>query len=213
MWIAKIQYLCRNALIGRKAFEYGIDIFGFPISFTKERKQIIVHIAGTLFGENINKKKLTKNIKKEKRILNFEVNNDFFVGTIKEPRFGIVLYNKDIIHVEPVFISKEGFGILTIGAFNRDALIKVINTLEKKYKGKLIFIQQRKIKSISIMKIKPELTEKQRKAMELAIQKGYYHSPRKIDMQQLAKLSGLSFSTFQVHLRKAEAKLIPYSFE
>jgi predicted DNA binding protein len=50
-------------------------------------------------------------------------------------------------------------------------------------------------------------------AMELAIKNGYYHSPRNISVEQLAKLAKLSFSTFQVHLRKAEEKLIPYMFE
>jgi predicted DNA binding protein len=47
----------------------------------------------------------------------------------------------------------------------------------------------------------------------LAIKNGYYSSPRKINVKELAKISKLSFSTFQVHLRKAEEKLIPYFFE
>lgn len=63
------------------------------------------------------------------------------------------------------------------------------------------------------MKVSPELTERQRRAMELAIKNGYYDSPRKTNIKKLAKISGLSFSTFQVHLRKAEEKLIPYYFE
>ena len=55
--------------------------------------------------------------------------------------------------------------------------------------------------------------EKQKQAIELAIKRGYYTSPRKISLQELAKISKLSFSTFQVHLRKAEEKLIPFYFE
>ena len=53
----------------------------------------------------------------------------------------------------------------------------------------------------------------QKQAIELAIKNGYYNVPRKTSVEKLAKLSKLSFSTFQVHLRKAEEKLIPYFFE
>jgi len=213
MWVAKIKYPSKNTLIGKRSIKYDVDVFGFPISFTEYKNKIIVHIAGTIFGEDKNKKNFVKDLKKDKRTQNFELNKDFFIGTIIEPSFGKVIYNKDILHIEPTFISKEGFEKLTLGSFNRANLTKAITILENKYKGKLLSIQNKKIKSISILKVRPEFTEKQRKALELAIKNGYYHSPRKINIKQLSKLSGLSFSTFQVHLRKAEGKLIPYSFE
>ena len=63
------------------------------------------------------------------------------------------------------------------------------------------------------MQENPELTEKQKQAMNLAIKQGYYNYPRKISIEQLAKLSKLSFSTFHAHLRKAEQKLLPFFFE
>ncbi|MBI2449698.1 helix-turn-helix domain-containing protein [Candidatus Pacearchaeota archaeon] len=123
------------------------------------------------------------------------------------------IYNKDIIYVAPALISDQGYEIITVGCFDKIPLLKVVNVLEKKLNGELISIQQRKLNSISVMKIHPELTNKQKHAMQLAIKNGYYRSPRKIDLKQLAKLAGLSFSTFQVHLRKAEEKLMPYFFE
>jgi len=172
-----------------------------------------VHITGTIFGEDENKKKFIKELKKEKRTINFETNNDFFVGTIKEPMYAKEIYNKDIIHINPALISEKGYEIITVGSFNRDKLKKLIDILKKKYEGELLFIQQKKIKSISVMRIHPELTKKQKQAMELAVRHGYYRIPRKVDVQTLAKKAKLSFSTFQVHLRKAEEKLIPYFFE
>ena len=54
----------------------------------------------------------------------------------------------------------------------------------------------------------PKLTNKQRFAVELAIEKGYYEYPRKISVQELAKISKSPRSTFQEHLRKAESKLM-----
>ncbi len=48
-------------------------------------------------------------------------------------------------------------------------------------------------------------------AVALAAGEGYYTYPRKSDVQDLAKIAKLSFSTFQEHLRKAENKLIPFT--
>lgn len=54
-----------------------------------------------------------------------------------------------------------------------------------------------------------KITDKQKAALETAVAHGYYSHPRKTTVEELAKISGLSRSTFQEHLRKAEAKLIP----
>ncbi|MDP2926462.1 MAG: helix-turn-helix domain-containing protein [Nanoarchaeota archaeon] len=210
MWIAKIKFSVKETLIGSKAEKYGVSLFAFPLSYTYEKNWIIVHITGTVLGKEKNKKELLKELKKEKRVINFEINNDFFIGTIKEPLFFKTIYNKDIISIAPAIISDKGYDIFIVGSFKREALIKLAETLEKERNGELLSIENKKMSSISITKLRPELTEKQRRAIELAIQHGYYKSPRKIDVQKLAKISGLSYSTFQVHLRKAEEKLIPY---
>jgi len=76
----------------------------------------------------------------------------------------------------------------------------------------MLFIKNKKVNNISIAQIHPELTSKQKQAINLAIEEGYYSIPRKIDVKDLAKKSNLAFSTYQTHLRKAESKLIPYSF-
>jgi len=213
MWIAKIKFSEKGTLIGSKAQKNNLNIFGFPLSYSYEKNWVVVHITGTIFGKSEDKNKFVNELKKEKRTVNFELNNDFFIGTIKEPLFAKCVYNKDIIHIAPALISDKGYEIITVGSFRKENLTKIINLLKAKRKGKLLSIQQKKIKSISLMRIHPELTDKQKKAIELAIKHGYYHVPRRIDIKQLAKIAKLSFSTYQVHLRKAEAKLIPYFFK
>ena len=213
MWTAKIKFSGKGTLIGDKTPRYNINLFAFPLSYYYEKNWIIVQITGTIFGKKEDKKRFIRELKKEARVINFELNNDFFIGTIKEPTYTKCIYNKDIIHLAPALISEKGYEIITIGSFQKEPLTKIMNLFKEKYNGRLISIQQKKVKSISIIKIHPELTEKQKEAMALAIKEGYYHSPRKISVQQLAKLTNLSFSTYQVHLRKAEEKLIPYLFE
>lgn len=213
MWVAKIKFSSEKTLIGSKAAKHKVSLFGFPLSYYYKKEWITVQMAGTIFGSEDNKKEFLKELKKEKRVVNLEMNEDFLIGIIKEPIYAKSIYNKDIIHIAPVFMSEEGYEVINVGSFERKKLRQIIKLMEEKYQGKLLSIQQKKIKSISVMRVLPELTEKQKKAMESAIKNGYYHSPRKIDLKKLAKMAGLSFSTYQVHLRKAEEKLIPYFFE
>jgi len=55
----------------------------------------------------------------------------------------------------------------------------------------------------------PELTQKQKRALEIAINNGYYDYPKKIKMEKLAKIMGVSYSTYQQHLKTAEGKIVP----
>jgi len=52
------------------------------------------------------------------------------------------------------------------------------------------------------------LTEKQRDAITLAFSLGYFDTPRKISTEELATKLGLADSTFVVHLRRAERRLL-----
>lgn len=52
------------------------------------------------------------------------------------------------------------------------------------------------------------LTEKQRLVLAIAIDEGYYDSPRKNDLKHLATALGLSRSAVSQHLNNAEAKLV-----
>jgi len=54
------------------------------------------------------------------------------------------------------------------------------------------------------------LPEQQREAFVLAVQRGYYEIPKKTTLEQLAAEMGISPSTFAEHLRRAEAKLLPF---
>lgn len=52
------------------------------------------------------------------------------------------------------------------------------------------------------------LTERQRKTLAVAYQKGYYDVPRRIQSERLADFLGLSKSTVSEHLRKAERSIL-----
>ena len=61
--------------------------------------------------------------------------------------------------------------------------------------------------------VMPKLSKHQKTALEIAYNNGYYSYPRKITLEQLAKIAKVGISTFQEHLRKAELKLLPVIIE
>jgi predicted DNA binding protein len=54
------------------------------------------------------------------------------------------------------------------------------------------------------------LSGKQRDAFLLATRKGYWRLPKRVDIAELAREAGVDEATFSEHLRKAEAKLMPF---
>ncbi len=81
----------------------------------------------------------------------------------------------------------------------------------KKLLDELAEVGEIKVKSLGKHEVENnefELTEKQREALNLAIRRGYYSWPRKVTLEELAELAGVSRVTFENHLRKAEARAV-----
>lgn len=213
MWVAKVKIDGEKALIGSKSIKYNILVSGYPISYYIKKDGVYVYLVGFLFGKEKDKKDFLKDLKKEERVLHIENKEDFIMAQIREPIKFKKIYHHRIIHLEPIIINEKGEEFWTVGSWNKQDLTEFINLFEKTHSGNLLSITQKKITNFSLVSLHPKLTLKQKEAMELAIRKGYYDYPRKIDVMNLSKLAKLSFSTYQVHLRKAEHKLIPFFFE
>lgn len=213
MWVAKISFDSEKIKIGKSSINTKVNFYLFPISWVYTKKYIRVNFAGSIEGEAKDKKEFIKSIRKTKGIFYLEESGDFLVGSAKEPLWSKPIYSQEIIFLEPALITQTGTETIVIGAFEKKHIDKFMRAMEKIRQIKIHYIQKKKINSISIIKTNPNLTEKQKRAMDLALKHGYYKSPRKISVKELAKIAEKSFSTFQVHLRKAEEKLMPNFFE
>jgi hypothetical protein len=58
-----------------------------------------------------------------------------------------------------------------------------------------------------------DLTPKQLQAVNLAIEKGYFEIPKKVNLEELSNQMKLSRTTFLEHLRKAEKKILSRYFD
>ncbi|MBU7010764.1 MAG: helix-turn-helix domain-containing protein [Theionarchaea archaeon] len=58
-----------------------------------------------------------------------------------------------------------------------------------------------------------DLTPQQLKAVNLAIEKGYFEIPKKVNLEELSNQMKISRTTFLEHLRKAEKKILSKYFD
>ncbi len=214
MWIAEFTIFDKDCIYSQRTKRFGLFDLFYPIaSFERNGRPFVVamHI---LKGNEKNKKKFVRAVRKDKRIKRLEQSNGLIVTLASEPgeRAGHVkhFYNPEIFLTEPAVFDNKGFEHWKVACWSKKPLSDLVAVAIKYYKGKLMGLRESKLQDIFIPHVLPKLTEKQQNALELAFKEGYYSYPRKTDLRQLAKRSGLALSTFQEHLRKAETALLPF---
>jgi predicted DNA binding protein len=207
MWVAKLSSN-EGGFLRKYAIAHHVILTGYPISSYQSGKFLHTTVAGNVFGEEDNKKKFLHDLSHEKELLSFEHKDDFFIINYKELSGKIGLYSSFIIYLKPIILYPSGKYVLEIGSWQKEKIQGFIKLLEKERKIKLLKFHQEKIGTISVIGVSPELTQKQKSALELAILSGYYDYPRKIDLDKLSKHMHISLSTFRQHLRVAEKKIM-----
>lgn len=213
MWIARIKMRADKGIFGSRTKKFDISIATYPILVRKKGNYIFVDSVSLIFGSLKNKKAFIKDLRTAKEVINLEVKNDLIISQIMDPEELEPAYNPSILNLEPILIDQYGNNFYTFGSWKRTELNKFLSFIAKKYSSEIIEIKEKKISNFSLIGIRPELTKKQKAAIELAIKNGYYDYPRKTSVEKLAKLSKISFSAFHAHLRKAEQKLLPIYLE
>jgi len=212
MWVAKLK-IKHDCTIGNRCEKFGCVAYSLPLGNWHDKRNEYTSERHTLEGEEINIKKFLKDLKGDKRIQDIEIakNTVFFIGKRRKEKIPSSHWNPKIFFIKPVFVNNEGYEHWEIASWKREVISKFINNLEKE-KGLILEIQkiqEVRLDDVHFPHIMPHLSQKQKRAYELAVENGYYVFPRKTHLENLAKIMGVSLSTFQEHLRKAEGKLIP----
>lgn len=213
MWVSKIKINGETAVVGSLCKKHGISASSYPLSYVRKEDSLLVYFLLFLNGDSKNKAAFFRDLVKHDRIVNAEIKDHCIIGQIREPLELSAMYQYNIVHVEPIIFREDGFEIWTVASWDKKELIAFSNIMEERYGSDLLKMREEPISNVSVLTIHPELTDNQRKAMELAMNHGYYNIPRAIGLKELASFMKISYSTFQVHLRKAEKKLLPFFFE
>ncbi|MEK6891138.1 MAG: helix-turn-helix domain-containing protein [Nanoarchaeota archaeon] len=214
MWSLKFKVKNIDSVYSKLSEKHKVVDYFYPVDRYLKGKKIFILGIHTLEGEDKEINRFCNDIKKSKNVAKFERNENIIILLIsEEEKFYSLLYDPELYLPSPVIV-KEGYEEWNVAAWDREILEKLMNEILK-WKDKLKnfelkSIEKTKLNDIYFPKIIPELPEKQKEAFRLAVENEYYTWPRKKDLSDLAKMMKISISTYQEHLRKAEAKLLPF---
>ena len=211
MWILKLK-IKHDCTIGNKCKKFKCISYSLPLGNWKEEGHYFTSERHTIEGDIKSVKDFLTDIKKDKRITNLEIsaNTLFFIGKSRD-RIPSSFYNQKMFFTKPVFVDKQGYEYWEMASYDRDVLSEFLNGVKKQNYEHLEILQFKNIQlnNVYFPAIAPDLTDKQKRAFELAVWEGYYDIPKRIDLKKLAQLMKISLATFQEHLKRAEAKIVP----
>jgi predicted DNA binding protein len=109
-------------------------------------------------------------------------------------------------------VWRDGLERYTVVVSSRDALAQLVERLEALGDVKVEKLSEVGADALAVSVPLADLTHgftaKQLAAIQLAISEGYYETPRRTSAEDLAAKMGLSRSTYEEHLRKAERRAL-----
>lgn len=209
MWIAKFV-IKHDCILGNRCEKFDISLQSINLSVFKDDNDEISSSMHYISGNFENIKKFILDLKKDKNVIKLENKGLMFFLLEKAKEKAVKHHTPKIIFIKPVLIDRKGYETWEIGSWEKEEVSVFIKKVKREIKDfNLLILKQLNIDNIFFPKLMPNLTEKQKRALDIAIDNGYYESPRKIDLRKMAKLMNVSLSTFEQHLRVAEEKLIP----
>ncbi len=212
MWVLKLK-IKHECTIGNRCERFQVFSYSLPLGNWTEKGVNYTSERHTLEGDENKIKEFIKDIERDKRIRNLEVDKNtlFFIGKSRDRKIPSSFYSPKMFFTKPVFVDKSGYEFWEVASWNKNILADFLENLEKQKDMQLEMLSFRdtKLNDVYFPSIMPQLTEKQKRAFEIAVEQGYYDIPKRIDLKKLARLMNISLATYQEHLKRAEAKIIP----
>ncbi|MEK6863857.1 MAG: hypothetical protein AABX27_01070, partial [Nanoarchaeota archaeon] len=171
MWVAKIIIPPREDIfISSRARRHKVAAMGYPLSNFFKNKRFFVLVAAHIEGEDKAKQNFIADLKKDWRAVKIDMmSKDFGFWLMEQDPPISIIYDPMIIYPKPLVITNEGVHIFEIASWEREKLANVAKAVKKHYQGELAYLKEQKVRNIAIMTAMPQLTDKQHKAIELAI--------------------------------------------
>lgn len=218
MWVARLRLYHRDCPIVNRAVRFGLSVLSYPRShYVRKGKKYATTICKFVGYDNEKKKRFLDDLGKDPQISRLDVSGDVFVYEFalgKKGEHVMLYFDPELIFVKPTVNSPDGHEYWEVASWSKEKITKFIDQLASHMDtSEILSIGQQTHVEVYFPSLMPKLSPAQEKAILLAYQWGYYDYPRKIDLRALSKKSGISLSTFQENLRKAESKMLPMLIE
>lgn len=213
MWSAKFKVIHKTCTVAPICKKYSVNDYIYLLNAWSQDNYFYYSEMHTLQGTEENKQKFIQELKKGSTLVKIEQKGSQLFTLNKVDGWKIVfmpLWDKKIIQTKPILQKSDGTEIWELSSWEKEPLTHILERLPEEFEVKLIKMQRTKITDIFLPMIAPNLTEKQKKVVDLALEKGYFTYPRKCSLEDLSKELNLSKQTTRQHLRVAENKLIHY---
>ena len=217
MWKMKLKLCHDDCPVVTRCARFGVTVLSYPAAvYLRSGIRHASHICfmqGTAFA----KAALVADLKTDANLTRLEIEGDLFTY---EYRLGLegqhvqLYYSNEMLFVEPVLNSPDGHEYWHVASWDKAVLSQFWKDLQQNMdSAEMLSFGQTPLKNVYFPNIMPKLSPGQLRALTLAYDRGYYAYPRKATLRQLAKIAGVSLSTFQESLRKAESHLLPKLIE
>src|SRR3989339_772370 len=154
MWITKLQLKHDDCPIVNRCQKYKLIVFSYPSTwYEKNGTKFATTTCYFQSSDEIKKKKFIEDLKKDKRISQFEISGDMFTYEINLGKKGehVMLYHtKQIFFAKPVMNHFDGHEYWEVASWNKHVLLKFISSLEMAYeKGYYTYPRQISIKGLA----------------------------------------------------------------
>lgn len=214
MWITKLKLKHADCPIVNRCEKFNVIVLSYPSTwYEKKGKKFATTTCYFQSNDEKQKNKFIDDLKADRRISNLEVSGDVFTYEInlgKEGEHVMLYHTKQIIFVKPTVNHYDGHEYWEVASWKREELEGFIKSLKSHMDVcEILKMKNSPLTDVYFPNVMPKLSKCQKTAIELAYGNGYYSYPKKITLEQLAKIAKVGVSTFQEHLRKAELKLLP----
>ncbi|MDD5163362.1 MAG: helix-turn-helix domain-containing protein [Candidatus ainarchaeum sp.] len=210
MWVARIR-VRHDCVVGNRCRQFNVTTAGISFDVFREQKKIHAPQIQVLSGKEEDVKAFIEDLKKDRRITNFEQegNSVFFVET-RQDMFPSAFNNPKLIFSKPVTVDAQGFEYWEVASWKKETITEFIKKLRISLEEVLVEkIKKTKLTDVYFLHVSPKLSPKQKRALELALESGYYEWPKRTDFAKLAKAMKVTIQTYREHLKKAEQKIMP----
>ncbi len=209
MWVAEFRVWHKGSVATELTKKYDVVAHNIYLNTFEENGEPWVNKA--VFASGPDAEKYLQEFHKDKRLRVHKIEgHQIFYSVPALEAFHSLALDKSVFFFRPQTMQN---GKLTwyVASWTKENLLSVFERLKKMRDAtaELIGIKEESF-NFFVNNALTDLTAKQLAAFQLACKEGYYTYPRKVSLEQLAKIARISYSTFKEHLRRAEERIMPH---